>query len=157
MDTLQDMIRAIRNLRAEAGLPPQKSVDSVVVRTDSRDTVELVKENEDMISLLAKVKRVSVVPTGSDASGKSLSSVLGSGIVYLPVGDLLDIDSEIRRLEQEKEQMESNLSKSEKKLANPNFVERAPLDVVEKERGRIEEFQRRIHRIAENIASLSEK
>ncbi|PIE53971.1 MAG: valine--tRNA ligase [Dethiosulfovibrio peptidovorans] len=155
MDILRELIRTVRNLRAEAGLPPQKSVQSIVVRTDRPDAAALIRDNSDLISLLTKVESISIHPT-SEGAPKALSTVLDFGIVSLPVGDLLDVDSEIQRLTQERDQVRRDLEKSRGKLSNPNFVERAPADVVEKERQRIDDFERRIRRIEDNVASLSE-
>ncbi len=155
MGKLQDVIRTIRNLRAEAGLPPQKAIHSVVVRTDCAETIKLLKDNDDMISLLSRVEKVTTIGLDEKSPSLSLSSVLESGTVYLPVGDLLDVKMEISRLKQELSQVQADLSKSLGKLGNDNFVGRAPEEIVKKEKQRVEDFQKRIKRIEENITSLS--
>lgn len=84
-----------------------------------------------------------------------MSSVLSSGIAYLPVGDVLDVATEVARLKKDLAQTQSDLAKSQGKLSNENFVKRAPVEIVEQEKQRIEDFTKKIKRIEENVASLS--
>lgn len=155
METFQEIVRAVRNLRAEAGVHPQKAIKAISLKINSSDVVDLVKENEDTFKLLAKIETVVFMDSDSAAPAKSLSSVLPLGTVYLPVGDLLDISLEIKRLEQDLKQIEKDLKRSEGKLANSKFMDRAPAEIVEKEKKRMEESRVKIARIKENIASLS--
>ncbi len=70
------------------------------------------------------------------------------------MGDLIDIDSEIERLSAEIAPLAKNLDASRGKLANSDFLNRAPAEVVEKERSRLAEGEARLRRIHENIESL---
>ncbi len=155
MKALQEIVRSVRNLRAEAGLPPQKSIPLSVVRTDDSTIAQLVRDNHDIICLLAKVQEISVISVSDVPPSLSLSSVLSSGIAYLPVGDVLDVATEVARLKKDLAQTQSDLAKSQGKLSNENFVKRAPVEIVEQERQRIEDFTKKIKRIEENVASLS--
>lgn len=155
MKNLQEIVRSIRNLRAEAGIPPQKVVPLSVIKTDSSWGKNLIDNSGDMICLLAKVQSIKVIPTGDVPPTLSLSSVLSSGIAYLPVGDVLDIDGELTRLRKDLAQVKSDLAKSLGKLSNENFVKRAPEDIVLQEKERVESFEKKIKRIEENITSLS--
>ncbi|NCC96929.1 MAG: valine--tRNA ligase, partial [Synergistales bacterium] len=155
MKALQEIVRSVRNLRAEAGLPPQKSIPLSVVRTDDSTIAQLVRDNHDIICLLAKVQEISVISVSDTPPSLSLSSVLSSGIAYLPVGDVLDVATEVARLKKDLAQTQSDLAKSQGKLSNENFVKRAPVEIVEQEKQRIEDFTKKIKRIEENVASLS--
>ncbi len=155
MKALQEIVRSVRNLRAEAGLPPQKSIPLSVVRTDDSTIARLVRDNHDIICLLAKVQEISVISVSDIPPSLSLSSVLSSGIAYLPVGDVLDVATEVARLKKDLTQTQSDLAKSQGKLSNENFVKRAPVEIVEQEKQRIEDFTKKIKRIEENVASLS--
>lgn len=154
MYSLQDVIRNIRNLRAEAHLPPQQAVPRLIIRTDDDAFKELLTCNSDMISMLTRVDTLDIRSISSGKPEKSLSTVLGSGELFLEVGDLIDIDSEIQRLDQELKSLEKNISTNKKKLANPNFVSKAPAEVVEQEKGRLMAGEERKLRILENINSL---
>lgn len=154
MYSLQDVIRNIRNLRAEAHLPPQQAVPRLIIRTDEDAFKELLTCNSDMISMLTRVDTLDIRSISSGKPEKSLSTVLGSGELFLEVGDLIDIDSEIQRLDQELKSLEKNISTNKKKLANPNFVSKAPAEVVEQEKERLMAGEERKLRILENINSL---
>ena len=156
MGVLQEFIRSIRNLRAEAGLPPSQSVAKIVLRAPDAAFVPVLEANRDMVTLTAKVDMVEVLAADAEKPHLALSSMVRAGQVFLPVGDLLDPKAEVERLQKELKTVESNLAKSEKKLSSESFVARAPEDVVETERARLAESKLRRTRILENIASLSE-
>ena len=157
MDELQEFIRSIRNLRAEAGLPPSQNVRRVVLRGPGKDFEPVLEANLDLIKLSAKVDAVEVVAADAPKPHLALSSIVRAGQVFLPVGDLLDPKAEVERLQKELKQVEANLARSEKKLSSESFVAKAPEDVVETERQRADESKSRRVRILENIASLSEE
>jgi valyl-tRNA synthetase len=96
-----------------------------------------------------------MIPADAQSPAKSLASVLRDVDVFLPVEGLWDIEAEIRRLSEEKKRVEAELERSLAKLGNRSFVERAPAEVVEKERASVEEKRARLERIRENIESLS--
>lgn len=155
MKVLQEIVRSIRNLRAEAGLPPQKLVPMSVIRTDDQSLKDLINNNQDIISLLAKVQAISVIAVSEAPLSLSLSSVLSSGTAYLPIGDILDVAAEVVRLKKDLAQAQADLAKCLGKLANENFVSRAPEEIVEQEKQRVIDFERKIKRIKENLVSLS--
>ena len=156
MSVLQEFIRSIRNLRAEAGLPPSQNVQKIVLRAPDAAFLPVLEANRDMVTLTAKVNEIDVLSADAEKPHLSLSSMVRAGQVFLPVGDLLDPKAEVERLQRELKTVESNLAKSEKKLSSESFVARAPEDVVETERARMAESKLRRTRILENIASLSE-
>jgi len=154
MTCFQDVVKNMRNLRAEAHIPPQKKLNRFIIRSDRSEFSTLLSENADMISLLAKVEKLDIRPLNSEKPGKSLSSVMEQGELFLEVGDLLDIDTEVERLEQELSSLEKNITTNRKKLSNPKFVSRAPKEVVEQEKERLETGEKRKQRILENIDNL---
>ncbi|WP_286952303.1 MULTISPECIES: valine--tRNA ligase [Aminobacterium] len=154
MGTLQEIIRIIRNLRAEARVAPQQKVERVILQTDDDALKALVSANMNMISLLARVERVDIISDSDKKPHGCLASVMTNGEISLEVGSLLDIKAEIERLEQELKSVEKDIDKMEKKLANKNFTSKAPQEVVDKERGRLEENRNHHQRIADNISSL---
>lgn len=155
MDELQEFIRSIRNLRAEAGLPPSRNVQRVVLRGAHEAFKPVLEANRDLITLCAKVNAVEIIAAEADKPHLALSSIVQAGQVFLPVGDLLDPVAEVERLQKELKQVEDNLARSEKKLSSKNFVQRAPEEVVETERKRAADSRRRRERILENIRSLT--
>jgi len=154
MAAFQEAVRAIRNLRAEARLAPQKTAP--LVRADLKEGLEpLFRENSDLLKLLCRIERFEITSRNAPSPGKSLSAVLPQGSFYLEVEGLIDIDAEIGRLKQEMDKLAADLERSRAKLANVQFVTNAPAEVVGKERERLQEGEARILRIKENIQSLS--
>jgi len=155
MSLFQETVRILRNLRAEAHVAPQSFVNHATVQTAEGTVLsQVVGENRELMQGLSKIREIRILGESAQKPSGSLSSQMEGGEVSLVVGDILDIEAEIRRLEQEAEAVKKNLETTAKKLANESFINRAPAEVVEKERERLAENEARIARIQENIASL---
>lgn len=157
MKILQEVVRTLRNLRAEAHIPPQQKLSRAVIRVASGTrAAEILRDSLDMICGLCKVESVIVEePSGEWSYGPSLSGVSGEAEVKLPVGDVLDVPEEIARLEKEAATIMKAVAASEARLGKADFVARAPAEVVEKERGKVFEGKAQIERLKANIESLS--
>jgi valyl-tRNA synthetase len=155
MESIQEIIRSMRNLRAEASVPPQKEIERFILRVRSPEIEASLADNQDLVRLLTRCGKLEMIPADAQSPAKSLASVLRDVDVFLPVEGLWDIEAEIRRLSEEKKKVEAELERSLAKLGNRSFVERAPAEVVEKERASVEEKRARLERIRENIESLS--
>ncbi len=101
------------------------------------------------------VQMIAILPMSAPRPAASLSSVVGAAEVSLPVGDVLDVAAEIARLGQEVTAIEKTVASSQARLDKPDFVARAPQEVVEKERARVAEGEAQITRLKENLESLS--
>ncbi len=153
--TLQEIISRIRNLRAEAGLPPQKKIERVLIRSNYDPTISLVRSNSDLISLLSNVENIVIITESDEKPPRSLTAVLPEAEIFLEIGSLMDVEAEIERLKIELEQVEINISKSMSKLENEKFVTKAPPEIIKKEKDRLKASNDRKERILENIESLS--
>ena len=156
MQEFQDTVRILRNLRAEAHVAPQQWMNKAVIRIDRPETAAMLKDGLPLISMLCRVKEIDVLPASAPRPSASLSSVIGEGEISLHVGDVLDIAAEITRLKQELLTIEKTVASSRGRLEKPDFVARAPQEVVEKERTRVAEGEAQIARLQENLKSLSQ-
>jgi valyl-tRNA synthetase len=85
----------------------------------------------------------------------SSASWVGEGLaIYVPLAGLLDLDEERARLRKEIARVEADLAALNRKLDNPSFVARAPLDVVEKDRARVTELQGRKAKLQDNLSRI---
>ena len=82
--------------------------------------------------------------------------MLDGAQIYLPVGELLDVEKEMQRLRNDLAKLEKDIEKSKAKLANEKFVERAPAEVIEKEKNTLADNEAKAARMKANLASLSE-
>lgn len=143
--TLMEVVRAIRNLRAEHGLPPGQRIPALVA---SAEYEEALRRQADTIAALARLdeselrieRSVQAKPEGH------VGLVAGQVEVYLPLRDLVDPEQERARLEKEFQEAREQIDRLEELLSGP-FSSRAPAEVVEKERDRLESYRK----IAEKI------
>jgi valyl-tRNA synthetase len=154
MAFLQNIARAIRNLRAEVKLPPQKTASSVSLRLKDEAKTAVVRENDDMIRLLAKVDEIELSPFGAPKPAKSIATVTSEWELFFPVGGMMDIGREIARFEEELKRLDIDMKRVAGKLENENFIQRAPAEVVEKEKNALAEGEARKCRIQENLEGL---
>jgi valyl-tRNA synthetase len=128
---IQEVIGAIRALRAEYAVAPGQRVNLTLA--DASPVVQrAIAVEEETVRRLAKVDTLQL---GAAPAGASGTVVLDDGtVVIVPLGDLVDIDKECDRLGGEATKLEGLVRSQEAKLANPQFVDRAPPAVVAKER-----------------------
>jgi valyl-tRNA synthetase len=155
MRDVQGAVRILRNLRAEARISPQQWANRAVIRTGRPETAEVLKETLPLVSMLCRVRDIAILSPSEPRPPESLSSVFGEGEISLCVGDLLDIGAETARLKQDLESIEKTVAASRARLDKPDFVARAPREVVEKERARVAEGEAQITRLHENLKSLT--
>ena len=156
MNFLQDVVRTIRNLRAEARVSPQQFIPRVVLSVHNDDKLALLKNCEAQILLLAKVQKLELAGADAAKPERSLATVLDDVQVYLPVGELLDVDKEVQRMKTDLEKLAKDIEKSRKKLDNKQFVERAPAEVIDKEKATLADNEAKLARVSENLKSLTE-
>jgi valyl-tRNA synthetase len=127
MGDLQDLIAGIRRFRAEQGLAPRRSLDLALYDPDRR--VEPWSEK-----LLSDLAAVSVERADGEREHGHTRVVAGSLQGFIPLEGVIDLDAERARLDKAISEAEADHAKAAGKLGNASFVDRAPADVVEKER-----------------------
>jgi valyl-tRNA synthetase len=145
---VEELVTTVRRFRSEHGVPPKTKVDLRLVDRGSGDA--LVAGFEPEVLRLAGASAIAFDAT-ADAAGARL---LVQGETVLVVGDLIDLDAERDRLRARLDQTERDRERAEKKLANPGFRDKAPEDVVEAERRKMERFDREAASIREQLAQL---
>jgi valyl-tRNA synthetase len=154
MQSFQDVARVLRNLRAEAHVAPQQWLGKAVIRADQPEVTAMLSEALPLIVMLCRIREIEVLPLSAPRPTACLSSVVGEGEVSLQVGDVLDLNAEIARLKQDLATIEKSVTVSRERLDKPDFVARAPREVVDKERARVAEGEVQILRLKENLKSL---
>ncbi|NPV90178.1 MAG: valine--tRNA ligase [Firmicutes bacterium] len=139
MALVMDLIRSIRNLRAELKLPPGRAA-AVVLFTDDQKARQGLEENLTYITTLAAASEVTFKTGAEERPKQALTAVVGPVEVYLPLAGLVDLNREIERLEKEVSQIDQEMARLEGKLSNPAFLNKAPEPVVAQERKKQEEF-----------------
>ncbi|MEQ6916429.1 valine--tRNA ligase [Halomonas aquatica] len=139
IEWLKGVIVAVRNIRAEMNIAPGKPLEALLTK-GRPDDAERLKANRLFLSKLAKLERVEWLDDPEQAP-LSATQLVGEMEVLVPMADLIDKDVELARLAKEIEKQEKLIGGIEKKLSNESFVAKAPEAVVEKERGKLADFE----------------
>ena len=151
---LQEVISAVRTIRSEMNLPPAKEVD-VVVNCHDRAKLDALEASRHLLAKMAKISQLTI---GTDQAkpGYAASSVIQGQEIFVPLKGLIDIDVERARLEKEIARIEGQLKGVEAKLGNPNFADKAPADVVQKEKDKRDNFEHTILKLKSSLAQILE-
>jgi valyl-tRNA synthetase len=136
---VKDFIIGVRKIRSGMNIDPRKSLPVLLEGGSTTDQSRL----ENNLQYLTSVGRIeSVTWLGTDeAAPESSTALVGNMKLLIPLAGLIDKDAELVRLARELERKKDELGRCEKKLANSNFVDKAPQEVVAKEQARTEELQ----------------
>ena len=155
MNQIMDVIKAVRNIRAEMNVQPGKKAEIILVAPE-KAAFEVLESGRESIRLLAGGSAVDVVSNLEVKPAQAASAVLEGVEVYLPLRGLLDLDKEIARVEKEIAQAQLEQSRLAGKLNNQGFVAKAPEQVVAKEREKLEGINGRIAALRIRLAELKE-
>jgi len=150
----QRVTTAIRTLRSEAGVAPGARVAARVRPASARERAILAREAET-IRALARVDGLDLDFREATLK-KALTLVVPGAQVFLPVEGLVDIARERARLGKEIDRLSRELTSVQGKLASPAFLEKAPADVVERERGKAERFAEKLSTLEKNLENLTD-
>lgn len=154
MELTQNVIRAMRNLRAEVKLPPQQSVPLMKLKLKHAAHGDALARSLDLVRLMTKVEKTEIVDESAPKPEKSVSYITADWELYFPIGDLLDVEKEIVRLNGDLAKLEKESARIAGKLNNANFISRAPQEVVEKDKETLATLNSQIARLKENIEGL---
>ncbi|WP_277471955.1 MULTISPECIES: valine--tRNA ligase [unclassified Paenibacillus] len=152
MNLLMDIIRAVRNIRAEVNVPMSKKVE-LIIKAGSAETLSIISRNDNYISRFCNT---SSFEAGLDPQtpDKVMSAVVTGAELLLPLSGLIDIEQEIIRLEKEVQTLNSEVERVEKKLGNQGFVAKAPAKVIEEERAKQADYSAKREKVLARIAEL---
>ncbi len=154
MSHVIEAIMGMRTIRGELNISPSAEIKAAI-RTFSDEITGLLKPNLHYIKRLARASDVEIAYDVKKPSD-SAACIKDSMEVYVPIKGLLNIDSEIDRLNKEKARVEEAMAFVDAKLLNEDFLRRAPEEVVGKEKAKYQEFSTKRERIEENIKKLKE-
>ncbi len=145
MDFFQRAIEAVRQIRSEMGIAPSTEV-LLAVRTSAAHPREMFTRYDGYLRRLARVSALSFVEDGAHPK-HSASAVVDGEEFFVPLEGVIDLDVERARIEREIERVRGMLKGVMTKLENPSFMNRAPREVVEKEREKQASFERNLEKL----------
>ena len=153
MALVQSVVVAIRNLRAEYNVPPSTRLD-VTTYGGGAETRAILGEQWKLVQTLARVGEYCQSDATDPAAGE-VPAVVGDVQIGVKLAGTIDVDAERARLDKELKKAEKERAQVGGRLGNASFVERAPADVVEKERARMAELDEKIGKINKSLERLA--
>jgi valyl-tRNA synthetase len=153
VELLVDLITRARNLRAEGGIAPSLPVD-FALQPKSDEARRAFDLSADEFRLLARASSVEVVASPPEGEGWATATATGFGVFLRTPEKTVDRAAERRRLEAEVRKIVAERDKFAAKLSNPAFVDKAPPDVVAKNRLLLEEFEAKRAQLEVALAGL---
>ena len=149
VDEFKEIVTGVRAIRSQKNIAPKEKLTLEVV--DAADQRPLPQGGVEALMKMANLSAVNVV---TEKSKGSVSFLVGTSEYAVPLGNLIDVEAERKKLQAELERIEGFLVSIEKKLQNERFVQNAPAAVVEMERKKQADAQQKIASIREALASL---
>lgn len=153
MTAVMEVIKAVRNIRGEMNVPPSRKAE-VVIAANSDMAYEQLAAGLEYISHLAGASDIALERAIAEKPENAMTAITRGMEIFVPLKGLIDIDREVARLEKERAELDKELARVNGKLANAGFLDKAPADVVEKERAKQREFQEKKDTIDGRLQSL---
>ncbi|MBS7529252.1 valine--tRNA ligase [Hazenella sp. IB182353] len=151
MGVLIELIRAVRNIRAEMEVPPKQGI-TLQIRSDETTHTILLK-NKDAICRLCGVDQF-LVDQHLIRPEKSMTTVITGAELFLPLAGLVDLEQTVTKLQRELKKLDAEVIRVEKKLSNPGFMAKAPETVVEEERQKGEAYKEKREKVKARLKEI---
>ena len=152
MDKVMAVISAVRNIRGEMEVPPSREI-AVILSCAGEESMALMKHNEGAIISLARVADLAI-GRGLEKPEDASIQVAGDVQIFVPLKGIVNVEEEEKRLLKEIAKIDKEIEFLGKKLENPSFVERAPAEVVAKEREKLAEHSKKKTILEESLAKI---
>jgi valyl-tRNA synthetase len=140
MAMLIEVIRGIRNIRSEYNVPPSRKIEALISAGEWAATLE--NQREALIRLTNMDGSSLTIANSIGEPPQQAATVTSGGItVYLPLAGLVDLAAERERLQKELDGLTQQIERSEKLLSDENFTGRAPANVIQRERDKLESLR----------------
>ena len=154
MEGIMEAIRSIRNLRSEMNVPAGKKARVMLVPASGwKDVLEA---SALYFQRLASASSVEVIENQSAISEKTAAAICKAAEILIPLGDLVEFDKELARLTKEKEALAKEIKRSQGMLKNEGFVSKAPAQLIEKEKEKLNENLLMEKKMEEHIKQIQE-
>jgi valyl-tRNA synthetase len=153
VEWLKKIIQTIRTIRSEMGISPAKAI-KLLVRNISPELQARLEKHRPTLKVLGKLQQVNYLAIGKEAP-PSASAMVGEIELLIPMAGIIDKEAELLRLQREIGKLEKDISLAENKLNNPQFKERAPKEVIEKENEKLEQAELAKSKLFESLVTIN--
>ena len=152
-DHMKEVIRGVRNARAEMNVPPSRKAKVYVVCEDEK----LCEGFEELTTCACPLMSASELVVQVDKAGiadDAVSIVVPDASVYVPLEELIDFEQEIERLTKEEEKLTKEINRAKGMLSNEKFVSKAPQAKVDEEKAKLEKYTQMMEQVKERLEAL---
>jgi len=153
IEFIMEAVRSIRNTRAEMNVLPSRKARAIFIPSNTKAR-HFIESGEKYFSTLANITEVKIVNDKKEIGEDTASSVIDGTEIYLPLADLIDYEKEIERLEKEKTRLEGELKRVNDKLNNERFMSKAPENVVNEEKEKLQKYQLMMEKVLERLEQM---
>lgn len=154
MSILMQVIDNIRSIRGELNVPIGASIDVIVQSPDKEVRSQLETYLGHFLPAFTRVEKIEIGETMVKPAA-SAEAVIGSTVIYVPLAGVIDFDAEKARLTKRHEQIVKDIAAAKKTLANPNFIERAPEEVVAQKQDLLDRLNAEEDKLSRSLTMLS--
>ncbi len=149
---VQGFVLGLRQIRGEMNISPGRALSVILQDAGEKDRLAL-DSHGPLVERLARIDSIRFLDQ-DEAPPPAATALLGDMRILVPMAGLIDAEAEIARLSKQRDKLKLELGRCTKKLANENFVNNAPESVVRKERERLEEFDKTIAKLDDQLAVM---
>ncbi len=153
MELVMEAIRGIRNIRGEVEVPPSREI-AAMLDCSSAECLEVLERNRGYVTALARLSDLTI-GMSLESPEDSAIQVAGDVRIVVPLKGLVNVEEEEKRLAKEIGKVEKDIAFLGRKLDNPDFVGRAPANVVAGEKEKLEQFTRKRQVLLESLEKIS--
>jgi len=149
---VMQFVLGVRRIKGEMNIPPGKPLPVLLENVSPQDR-RWLEASRRYLDFLARTKSVTPLAENEQAP-ESAIALVGEMKVLIPMSGLIDKDAELARLAKEIGKLEADLQRTNQKLSNPNFVDKAPPPIVQKERDKIAEQTAAMTKLREQVVKI---
>ena len=152
MEGIMEIVRTIRNMRAEMNVAPGRRASLILKPHEGwKDALSTA---EGYFTRLAFASSLTILDPSSPNPEKSASAVTEACELFMPLGELVDVEKELKRLEKDKKSLEGEIARASGKLSNPGFLSKAPANLVEQEKTKLKTNKQLLEKLAARIQEM---
>lgn len=153
LEWLKSIVISVRTLRSEMNISPAKQLSVLLSKGTAEDKKRFI-EHQRLILTLAKLENVTWLNAG-DIPPESATALVGELEILIPMAGLIDKAEESARLSREIAKLSKETERAESKLQNSNFIDRAPSDVVEKEKAKLSDLKNTLQKLERQLDKIA--
>ena len=138
IERLKEIIVGIRNMRAELNVPNSKKAELIFVTTHYKN---LIESSTEFLKKLGFSENISIQENKNGISENAVSVITDGIELYIPLENLIDMEKEKQRKQEEKKKIEAEIERASKMLSNPGFINKAPATKIQEEKEKLEKYK----------------